>query len=153
MRRSALRPLLILILLAVGIGTAVVYGPYMVWRAYDARSWPTVEGVVTRAELVETRKSGDRAWRPEVEVRYAAQGRDHTTDSIWVGGARSFRDHARAQDVLARFPLGGQVPVSVNPDDPADSVLDTGDVWRAWLTVGFGLVLIAAGLLVIARRG
>ena len=152
MRRRFPRALLILVLMLTGVATALVYGPYVVWRSYAVRSWPTVEGVVTRAELVETRKSGDRAWRPEVEVRYVVDGSERTTDAIWAAGDRSFRDQTAAREVLARFPVGGSARVSYDPDDPDDAILEPGEVWRAWLTVGFGLVLIVAGLLVIARR-
>jgi hypothetical protein len=152
MRRRFSRTLLTLVLLLAGAGTALVYGPYMVWRSYAVRAWPTVEGVVTQSELVETRKSGDRAWRPEVEVRYVVDGAEHTTDAIWAAGDRSFRDQGEARTVLARYAVGGAARVSYDPDDPSDAILDPGEVWRAWLTVGFGLVLIIAGLAVVARK-
>ena len=152
MRHRFSRALLVLVLLLTGVGTALAYGPYLVWRSYAVRAWPTVEGVVTQAELVETRKSRDRAWRPEVEVRYVVDGTEHTTDAIWAAGDRSFRDQGKAREVLARYEVGGAAHVSYDPDDPSDAILQPGEVWRGWLTVGFGLVLIVAGLAVIARR-
>lgn len=152
MRRRFSRALLILVLLLTGVATALVYGPYVVWRSYAVRSWPTVEGIVTRSELVQTRKSGDRAWQPQVEVRYAVDGTERTTDAIWAAGDRSFRDQGKAREVLARYEVGAAARVSYDPDDPTDAILQPGEVWRAWLTVGFGLVLVAAGLAVIARR-
>ena len=146
------KTLLVLILLVAGLGTTLGYGPWLVWRSYSVRAWPTVDGVVMRSEVVEARKGGKRAWRPEVEVRYEIDGRALSTDDIWVAGHRTFRDHARAQEIAARYPVNAVATVSVHPDDPEDAVLDPGEVWRAWLTIGFGLVLLVAAAIVVARR-
>ena len=150
MRRKTL---LAAILLSVGFGTALAYGPWLVWRSYAVRSWPTVEGVVLRSEVVEARKGGGRAWRPEVEVRYEVDGRTLSTDEIWVAGPRTFRDKGRALEIAARYPVNATAAVSFHPDDPRDAVLEPSEVWRAWLTIGFGLVLLVAGAIVVARRG
>ena len=71
------------------------------------------------------------------------------------GHAPDEQGHIRLIDVLIAVHgvlRAGAAFVMLDPDDPADAILRPGEVWRAWLTVGFGLVLIGAGLAVIARR-
>ena len=57
-----------------------------------------------------------------------------------------------AEEIVARYPKGTRIKVYYDPDTPGNAVLEPGDTLRAWLTIGFGAVLMIVGAVVFMRR-
>ena len=148
-----MRLLLILVLLVAGVATAGFYGVAKWSEARATRSWPTVEGVVTGGEIV--RRSGRNAARP-YELRlsyvYSVDGERCAGDRWNVFGPQRFAQRADADRALAEHPVGTAVEVRVSPDDPSRAVLIAGGERKAWLVIGFGAFLFAAGAFLAVRN-
>jgi hypothetical protein len=56
-------------------------------------------------------------------------------------GADQTSSHQHAQRIIARYPLGSQVDVAFNPEDPDDAVLEAGDALFGYLFCGLGCTL------------
>ena len=125
--------------LGIGVGETFL--------SLQARTWPTVQGVVLFSEVREVR-GDDITYRPVVRYRYTYRGKTYTSDRIWVGGSLSGSSYW-ARKVVSRYTPGSSVPVRVRPGDPAFSVLEAGFVPTALFFMVFGLTfsIIGGGLI------
>jgi hypothetical protein len=126
----------------------LAFGGFLLWEAISALrsgSWPTVEGTVqTSRVLEEVRTRGGTQYRVELTYTYAVEGKVYTGDRFnnrnnYLAG----EDRARA--VARAYPPGAKVPVSYNPGDPAQAVLEPEVTWHTWGRLVIGVVLLLVG--------
>lgn len=132
----------------VGLLIAVGVLGLVAWQKHKrdvARTWPTVQATITRAEVESTGSqmrnnrqptntivisSGDSAtrshqkrvstWRIAVHYEYTVGGGHYTGRSGDLG--RQTTDRGEAERELARFPAGAALTVHYNPQDPSESM-------------------------------
>jgi Protein of unknown function (DUF3592) len=122
-------------------------------RAKAAMAWPSVPGriVESRVESYQTTNDQEKwvtAYRPRIAYQYAVNGAPYQSHKIDVGGVAR-----KAEQVVAAYPVGREVPVYVNPANPAEAALERstakGYVVMMVMSVpfmGLGLVVAAAGV-------
>lgn len=125
-------------------------------KAAQTLNWPSAAGKVLEARLIEstsTDADGDSStmYRPHVQYEYEVVGARYTNDKINVGMVVSTSSTKKAQETLARFPVGSTVKVYYNPNDPADSVLEQKS--SSNLTLILGIIFIGVGLCVVLPIG
>jgi hypothetical protein len=114
--------------------------------ARDNTDWQQVEGVIVSSQMGRTTyENGDESWQPAVTYQYVAANRQLTGETI-QSGANSYNDRARAEEVLARYPVGQPVVVYYDPVDPERAVLEKGVNMGAYAFLGVGLVVVILGL-------
>jgi hypothetical protein len=137
MAQAACRAAYILGLIGAGL---VATSGLDLWRGQRARAWPTTVGTVRSSRLVE--RSSVRGTHVVVEVRYDYRigERQLSGDRVWVSTRASDAEEAEA---LARFRVGAEVEVHVDPSEPTQAVLVPG--WtHGMLVVGLrGMALLA----------
>ncbi|MDZ4159231.1 MAG: DUF3592 domain-containing protein [Anaerolineaceae bacterium] len=123
------------------------------WRARKkakiSQTWPTTQGTVLSATMVES-KSYDHErsiprtiFKPVVEYSYQVSGVEFNGNRI-AFGATSY-NYTKAKEILSRYPAGGAVTVHYNPEDASDAALETKSFGgTAFLVVG--LVFLAIGV-------
>lgn len=111
-------------------------GVYLIYRSRQSKqkaeasqNWPSTRGQVTKAHVQQsyhTDSDGDRHYfySPVVEYTYEVGGQVYTGRTIRFGFNPSFGSEAKAQAALASYPVGAQVTVYYNPDNPAEAVLE-----------------------------
>lgn len=119
----------ILILLVVGI--ILVVGNVRARKRADAsQNWPNTTG---RILLSETRTSQTRdddgnlqapAYFPYVEYDYILNGQVYKSHKLTFGSHETFTARATAASRLAPYPVGANVTLYYNPENPGDSVLE-----------------------------
>jgi hypothetical protein len=128
-------------------------GALTVWQGIRMSAWPGVEGVITASRLEErhdqVHRSDDTArtevsFVPVVEYRYTVNGTDYTGHRISPAETRYARP--LAQKVLDRYPVGAQVQVRHDPQDPAEAFLRVGTSWAGLGFVAIGAALAAAAI-------
>ncbi len=134
------------------IGLAVLsFGARQVLKARASEQWPSVPGVVTSAEMSVNSSSGSDSSGPtygaEVLYEYEAEGEQRVGDRVEFGEVAT-GDPADAQSVLDRYPVGAEIAVFVNPEDPLDSVLEPGISASTFFLPVFGCVFAFVGALV-----
>lgn len=119
-----------LILVAAGL-TALGYSIWLRFRVRQSRSWPTAPGQVVYSEKAyETlrhgphRTAGGRITKADVRYRFAVGGEEYTGNTVCIGREIYTSFDARADRVLTRYPLGADVTVYYNPENPADCCLE-----------------------------
>lgn len=131
----------------------------MGWRAAApgraAAEWPAVEGVVTAVEVAPVERRGRGPYTvPSVRIayEYVYGGQPYSGDRLRADGDLVSPESAAGRAWLALSP-GDMVIVYVNPDDPAQAVLNRQATGR-WLPNGLALLALAglAGLLALVLR-
>jgi hypothetical protein len=100
--------------------------PFAVWKAWKnvqlakvSTGWPTTTGRITAAETVKVmfRK------QPRVTYSYSVNSAPFVSQRISFAGGHKPKE---TDAILARYPVGKEVPVSYAPENPAEATLETG---------------------------
>src|SRR5476651_1207911 len=95
-------------------------------RMQAARNWDRTEGVIIASgvEQPPSHVSDDlNDASPIIRYRYRADGQDHESDQIRIGG-QPMTTRVLAGRLVARYPVGAHVDVFVDPNNPADALLE-----------------------------
>lgn len=125
-------------------------------KVQQAMNWPSVTGKVLESRLIEstsTDSDGDSSttYRPYIRYEYDMGGITYTNDKVDVGMVISTSGTKKAKELLSRFSMGSSVLVYVNPDNPADSILEQKASTTATLVIG--IALLATGLCIVLPIG
>ncbi len=98
-------------------------------KAEASQNWPSTLGQVTQARIrrdMDMDEDGPSRYTyvPVVEYTYEVGGQSYTSRAVRFGFNPTFNNEAKAQAALAPYPVGGQVTVYYNPDNPAEAVLE-----------------------------
>ena len=163
MQQRAKVPPLVASVPFVLLGTAFLFiGGLTLSKGDATHSWLSVQGKITVASSVDKRQSSGSqsstwSYYPYWEYEYTVAGQRFTSHQIREGeGSRGHNTREAAdQAAVSRFPVGTQVTVFYDPEDPSSAVLFRGaSPGGVHLLVGTGLFLIALGffLTFILRR-
>ncbi|QJR09713.1 hypothetical protein DSM104443_00763 [Usitatibacter rugosus] len=133
-----------------GVGAFASYGIWdMVKRSYRAGDWVVVQAKVEQAALTSSRSKNSTTYKAEGRYRYRFGNRDYQGDQLGfmiLGGSDnvgSWQEEMASHLIDARD-SGRTIPVYVNPDDPAEAVVDRGIRWGMLLFMGVFAVLFGA---------
>lgn len=141
--------LLALVLVSIGGAAGIVLCLYLVasvCKGLKSRSWPTVEAVVTRSKV---RQSKGLYWA-EIEFAYQIGEVSYESNLPYFGFLPTQLAWGKyATREVARFPVGTLLRVSYNPRKPQEAALHAGVYWPAiaigavccgpWACIGIGL--------------
>lgn len=126
---------------------AVGCGLYNLIRSVRCANWPTTDGVVESANI--TRHEGDAdhgdTFSAEITYQYSIAGIHFEGTRLAFGAMSS--SSAYAQGVVNRYPVGKTVVVHYAPEDPQNSVLETGVHGGTWICFGVGALFMLAGIM------
>ncbi len=95
-------------------------------EAAETKNWPTVEGIITFAELNKTQNSdGNDMYYANVQYTYSVDGNEYTESSITTAdGTTSMKNSVKKQ--LRKYAKGTKVTVYYDPEFPNTAVLEPG---------------------------
>ena len=132
-------------------GAVLVFGFGLPLRrqAVASASWPATEGRITRSRL--EMRAGDKgsSFTADVAYEYDLDGRTLVGSRVWIGDGYSSSPGTEHRDAVTRYPVGRQVQVHYDPQDPDESVLEPGPTWSSMLLLLLGLVFLSIGSLVL----
>lgn len=135
-------------LLFAGIGAFLVYKGFQGRKKAEAsQNWPSTAGQITDARVshsTRTDSDGDTTttYTPHVEYVYQVGGQEYRGKNITFGFTQGYGSPGKAQEALARYPVGSQVSVYYDPSQPGESVLER-------KAGGFTLSLIIGGIFLV----
>ena len=139
--------------LAAGCAVAwfVGLGPYL--KSQAAADWIPTPCEIVHSEVTSSTSDGSTSYGIDIHFRYEHQGRRYISDSYdFTDVSTSGRD-AKAQ-VVAAHPVGSEATCWVNPEDPAEAVIDRepgGAMW--WGLFGLPFILVGLGGIWFSLRG
>jgi hypothetical protein len=127
-------------------GTLVADG-HLAWKfAQQTRAvrLPTTDGTITRSAVREEPGEDGPTYSFDVAYEYEVAGKRYTGTRYSYDAVRT---NTRAwHAVRDSFPVGSRVPVTYNPDDPAESVLHPGPtgfhLMMLWLLTPFNVAMV-----------
>jgi hypothetical protein len=119
--------------------------------------WPSVDGTIVAAAVV-SGCQGPATFTPQVEYSYNVGGIHYQGKRRDMGAPACFTED-NAADLARRYPVGSRVAVHVDPQRPAEAVLETsvqtGALWfmgiAATIVSGTGLYWLLPRLRVLMR--
>lgn len=120
---------------------------------WAARDWSRTTCTLERSEVEAYRDSdGDAMFRPALRYRYEVDGRAyHGERATLADSGTSERGDVAA--LVARFPVGAEVPCFFDPDRPGDVVLERRAPTRLVAGLfGLGFALVGLGVIVSELR-
>ena len=118
--------------------------------AATAAQWPIVTGKVVSSEVARHTDgdSGDY-FTPKVHYAYQVEGVSRNGQVIRAGlGDRGYPREQQARDDVAKYSVGSNVPVRYDPQNPADAVLELGQIGAGNnLVAGVLFILVGVGAL------
>lgn len=129
---------------------AVVFVPIEMIKKADAETWPVRKGVITTSYASHHRGSAGKHgsgpyWTAEICGTYLDNGERFCVDRIRYGGFRFGEGKADVDETLAKYPVGREVDVHYDSEDPKDTVLEARSRWiemYVLLGLGFGFLLL-----------
>ena len=124
--------------LVVGMGS-FVSSRVLIARVARSRSWLIASGATTRSEVVRERTRNNTIYRAVIEYSYSVNGRDYHSSKLSIGGDLNTSMSSRAERRCAKYPIGAEIQVFYDPEDPSSCCLerraDTGPL-LTWIGVG-----------------
>jgi hypothetical protein len=134
------------IFLALGIGISF-WGWNILQNAKASASWPTTQGNVTSSDVsYSSNAEGGESYSPEVIYRYTANNQQYENHTIKFG-ENSYSSSRKAENIASGYPVGKEVTVYYDPEDPARSVLEPGVSGGSYILLGIGVLFALIGLI------
>ncbi|MGC9350342.1 MAG: DUF3592 domain-containing protein, partial [Anaerolineae bacterium] len=123
-------------LIVLGSGAFILGLAYIIWisvvkhRSQGTPNWPKVTGTIVRARVYafehETPQGIKRTYTPLVSYTYEAGGQVYTAvERNVLPYYQATHDKLQtAEDVVAQYPVGSEVPIYYNPANPKQSLLE-----------------------------
>lgn len=112
-----------------------------------AKTWGTVEATVISSKVKSHTSDDSTTYSPYIAYAYEVGGEEYLGDQYtFMGGSSSGYDSKAA--IVRNFPKGSTFNVYVNPDNPAESVINR-DSSRSLLLGLIPLAFVAAGVAVM----
>jgi hypothetical protein len=125
---------------------AIIYAVRQIFRSNRAQSWPMVPGKVVESRLREVNDSDGTTYQAYVAYEYFVNGVALHSDIRCPGANQSSSSFTGgAKRVLARYPIGSEIIVYVNPADSADAMLEPGKIQLGLLA--WGILFLLGGVL------
>lgn len=107
------------------------------------RSWTETPCQIISSSVDSTRDE-EHPYQFAVAYKYQWEGAPHRSSEFKRGGAR-FGDYQKAAKLMNRYPAGSKGVCYVDPENPADAVLERSQPWIV-LAVFFPLIFVVIGL-------
>lgn len=116
--------------------------------------WPVTKGKIVSSQIEEKqvyrRKRLRQVFEPQLEYSYQVDGRDHVGTRIDYFEDHDYENQEAAVAMGDKYPVGKEVNVSYDPQDPASSVLEPGvtgsNATLSWVMIGLGGFLTLVGV-------
>ncbi|MEE4214464.1 MAG: DUF3592 domain-containing protein, partial [Bacteroidales bacterium] len=112
--------------------------------ASSSKSWPTVQGVITRSDIDVWTRDGKTHYQPDIAYTYSVDGKKYSSSKINAGEQAMDNNVNSAKKIQTKYPAGKEVTIWYDPGLPASSALEpgikTGDILLASIAAIFFLV-------------
>jgi hypothetical protein len=119
-------------------------------RARESVDWPKAPGRILSSRVLVSKSTDSDgyssiSYSARVEYEFFVQRRKFTGTRIAYGDYGS-SSRSRHEEIVERYPEGGQVEVSYRPSQPEECLLEPGVKGQTWFLPLFGLVFLIPGM-------
>jgi len=136
------------VFLLIGMGLSY-WGWNILQDARASASWPTIDGKVVKSEVTHSIDSdGGDSYSPEITYVYIVNNEQLANKTIKFG-ENSYSSRKKAEGIAASYPVGKNVTVYYDPQQPDKSVLEPGVSGGSYIVLGIGVLFILITLIAI----
>ncbi|MCK4538713.1 MAG: DUF3592 domain-containing protein [Candidatus Krumholzibacteria bacterium] len=117
----------------------------------ESGNWPTVKGKVTYTHADSRRVNSKQEYQATVKYTYTVDGKSYTGKRITASDVYQ-KSLSGANDIIDKYPVGGEVSVYYDPADPGTALLDAGMKKNVYLMLGGGLACFFLAGAIIASE-
>lgn len=139
-----------------GLGVILFIGKPMVDQAKASENWPTTEGMILESEVRDGQGEESNMFSAHILYEYTVNNQTMEGDRIWFGGDFHSTNREQFQRIVNDYPLGKDVKVYYDPDDPVVAVLQPGAFNSSYIVyiigcviMGFGGIFILAAIILL----
>ena len=120
-------------------------------KADASQNWPSTNGAIIETGTTRNFSSGADGdsdivtYTPKLKYSFRVDDVEFISDKIAFGYGKSYNSEMAALSALQNYPVGKQVAVYYNPENPNEAVLERKNQRQVWGLVG-GILLIVLGL-------
>jgi hypothetical protein len=141
----------------------IVMGPFGIYKGvHDAirffsqvKGWPTTPGVITvsnlsfhtQADDMTAGKMSSNLYYSTVKFKFNVDGKEYESDKITWGAEFRSNDQRLIEKEIADYPLGKQITVHYNPENPSDCIVKLHYTFKMavpWIA-GIGFIIFGSG--------
>lgn len=126
---------------------ATVWGYIIIARARRTLRWPHVEGLIEESAL----SSGQDDLLPHIVYRYTVGDSTYHKTLNFSGDITPTQEFSKSY--VEKYPVGRQVPVYYQPDNPQNATLEPGLGRGDWLVFALGLGTLIFGAVFLIFGG
>ncbi len=140
-----------------GLGVfIIIVGLLSLQQGKQTKTWKVIAGKIIQSTLEEKRQDirqadgvthSEMGYQPQVNYEYRLGDRVYTGHRINL--VERQYTQAAGKKAVEKYPVGGTVQVHFDPNNPEESVLETGSGGSAIIFMLGGLVLIIAGIAIV----
>lgn len=139
---------LVYAVLTLLFGGVAVWAARVMWREVrEHRDWPVVTGDITErgvGDQLTTARTPGATYKPRAVYTYTVAGTRYTNDQVWlIEGTGGTADAVK--QLVDELP--DRIDVHYDPENPQHAYLLANSHGMYYLTLGFGIVLLVAGVL------
>jgi hypothetical protein len=108
-----------------------------------SRNWTKTDATILASTVRVNQSSDGTTYHPSVKYRYEVAGSQFESDHITTDDYGS-NDRKRAEEIIARYPVGARVSVFYNPQSHDEAVLERGASGGWMISFFVGLVMVLA---------
>lgn len=135
----------LLIFIAIGVGFSL-WGWSVLQDARASESWPTTSGEILSSNVRVDDDDEGTSYFGDVSFRYVVNDKVFTSDNVSFGQYGS-GNRSHAEGIVARYPVGGQVTVYYDTNEPQTAVLEPGVTWSSYFLLGMGALFTCIPLI------
>ena len=133
-----LYPLILISVALGGLGISI-WGWRILQASKRVAQWPTVPGRIEVSAL----SAADNDLLPDIRYRYQVDGQPYQSRFEFPSGTHPLPEFNRSY--VEKYPVGANVTVYYNPQQPTDSTLEPG-AQGDWMILALGILLTIGGV-------
>ncbi len=144
-------PLILVVALAVFALVLGFFGAQRYGMGKESSKWPSVTGKIVSSHVAPRRTNNKNEYMPSVRYDYTVSGRSLIGSRITASDTYE-KTSSGAADILKKYPVGAEIPVFFNPDDPAKAVLVTGLKSNVFVLLGAAAICLLLAVLILVSE-
>lgn len=132
----------------IGLGLIYIGGGKIITARRATSRFEPVDARVVDSRLDDGPERASRAFAPEVTYEYTFEGEEYTNSTVHPGGTWKTGNRERMEEIVDEYrqKRGEEVTAYVDPDDPGTAYLREGRLRHAYVSLGFGVLLLAVAV-------
>ena len=124
----------------------VVTAPIEMYEKAQAESWPSRKGLIKTSYANQgfgfsIGRNGRPYWKAKICGTYKDNGEKFCISRVRLGLHVGDQTRSGVLETAARYPVGSEVDVFYNPENPKDTTLESHSSWHEMFTIlGIGIV-------------